>query len=305
MCGLASPMFVFDETTFKVLGIDVSKIGGEIIHKVLCPLFMEGAKVWLDKNIDIEDALVVCCFPSVGMVSSVVAHFLIDHLNLEYVGGVAHPKLPAICLVQDGVPLPPIRAYAGEPICKIEGVCDKVLLLMSELIVPDPLVHEIVSSLFVWSKEQNAAMGVLIDAFARKGMKGGLNGNEPLVEYDDTEEVDVLGVAATPKMAELLKGMDIKLLEQGVIKGMTGAMLSEGSSRGRNIMSIMVEADPRFPDARAAAVIIEQLNKMMPVVDLDHEPLLAEAQQLEDQIRNMMEGAETEPSPASTSMLYG
>ena len=34
-------------------------------------------------------------------------------------------------------------------------------------------------------------------------MKGGLNGNEPLVEYEDTEEVDVLGVAATPKMAEL------------------------------------------------------------------------------------------------------
>ena len=83
MCGLASPMYVFDETTFKVLGIDVSKIGGEIIHKMLCPLIMEGAKVWLDKNIDIEDALVVCCFPSVGMVSSVVAHFLIDHLNLK------------------------------------------------------------------------------------------------------------------------------------------------------------------------------------------------------------------------------
>ena len=90
---------------------------------------MEQAKVWLDKDVDLEDALVVCCFPSVGMVSSVVAHFLIDHLKLEYIGGVAHPKLPAICLVQDGVPLPPIRAYAGEPICKIEGVCDKVLLL--------------------------------------------------------------------------------------------------------------------------------------------------------------------------------
>ena len=85
---------------------------------------------------------------------------------------MAHPKLPAICLVQDGVPLPPIRAYAGEPICKIEGVCDKVLLLMSELIVPDPLVHEIVSSLFVWSKEQNAAMGVLIDAFCKKRHEG-------------------------------------------------------------------------------------------------------------------------------------
>ena len=265
---------------------------------------MEGAKVWLDKSIDIEDALVVCCFPSVGMVSSVVAHYLIDHLELEFVGGVAHPKLPAICLVQDGVPLPAIRAYAGQPICKIEG-CDKVLLLMSELIVPDPLVHEIVSSIFVWSKEQKAAMGVLIDAFARKGMKGGLNGNEPMVEYEDTEEVDVLGVAATPKMTELLKEMDIPLLEQGVIKGMTGAMLSEGSSRGRNIMSIMVEADPRYPDARAAAVIIEHLNKMLPVVDLDHGPLLDEAQKLEEQIRGMMEGADAEPSPSPSSMLYG
>ena len=86
---------------------------------------------------------------------------------------------------------------------------------------------------------------------------------------------------------------------------MTGAMLSEGASRGRNIMSIMVEADPRFPDARAAAVIIEHLNKMLPVVDLDHGPLLEEAQQLEDQIRSMMEGADSEPTPASASMLYG
>ena len=47
----------------------MGQIGGEIIHEKPCPQNMEGAKVWLDKNIDIEDALVVCCFPSVGMVS--------------------------------------------------------------------------------------------------------------------------------------------------------------------------------------------------------------------------------------------
>jgi uncharacterized protein len=106
-------------------------------------------------------------------------------------------------------------------------------------------------------------------------------------------------------MSELLESMEIPLLEQGVIKGMTGVMLSEGASRGRNIMSIMVEADPRFPDARAAAVIIQHLNKMLPVAELDHGPLLKEAQQLEEQIRGMMDGAETEPAPSSTSMLYG
>ena len=47
----------------------------EIIHGDVCPSNMEQAKVWLDKDVDLEDALVVCCFLSVGMVSSVVAHF--------------------------------------------------------------------------------------------------------------------------------------------------------------------------------------------------------------------------------------
>ena len=266
---------------------------------------MQDAKVWLDKSVDVEDALVICCFPSVGMVSSIVAHFLIDHLKLEFVGGVAHPKLPPLSLVNNGKPMPPIRAYTGEPICKIEG-CDKVLLLMSELIVPEPLVNDIVNELFTWSKDAKAAMAVLVDAFAMKGMKGGLNGEEPLVEYEDTEEIDVLGVAATEKMSEILKDLEIPPLEQGVIKGMTGAMLSQATARKRNIMSLMVEADPRFPDARAAAVIIEHLNKLLPVVELDNEPLIEEAQELEEQIRMMMEGASSEsPSQTSNSMLYG
>ena len=88
---------------------------------------------------------------------------------------------------------------------------------------------------------------------------------------------------------------------------MTGAMLSQAYARNRNIMSLMVEADPRFPDARAAAVIIEQLNKLLPVVELDSDPLLEEAQELEEQIRMMMEGASSESSSGATSnsMLYG
>ena len=59
-----------------------------------------------------------------------VDHFLIDHLQLEFIGGVVDARLPALTLVQEGVPLPPIRAYAGKPLCTMEG-CDQVILLMS------------------------------------------------------------------------------------------------------------------------------------------------------------------------------
>ena len=143
----------------------------------------------------------------------------------------------------------------------------------------------------------------MIDAFAQKGMKGGLNGQEPVVEYEDTEEVDVLGIGTTEGMREMLKEMEILPLEQGVIKGMTGVMLGEGRRRGLDIMSLMVEADPRYPDARAAAVMIQQLNKLLPTIDLD--PLVLEAERIEEQIRSMIEGTDIPMSPSSSSMLYG
>lgn len=239
------------------------------------------------------------------MVSSVVAHFLIDHLELEFVGAVIDPRLPVITLVQDGEPLPVIRAYAGKPQCTIEG-CDQVILLMSELVIPEPLVNDIVLAMFDWSKEKNIVHGVVIDAFAKEGMKGNLNGAEPTVEYEDTEGIDIVGIGANQKVRDMLIEMNIPLLNQGVIKGINAAILSEARRRGLDLMSIMVEADPRWPDARAAATLIETLNTLLPSIDLPHEPLLKEAEMLEGQIKSMMEGAEagSENKP-SNSMLYG
>ena len=125
----------------------------------------DGVVVKVKSSVDTEGALVVACFPSVGMVSSIVAHYLIDTLQLTFVGGVNHPKLPPLCLVQDGAPLPPIRIYAGQPICNVEG-CDNVILIMSELQIPDPLVNELVDALFEWSKNAKTGSGILLDAFA-------------------------------------------------------------------------------------------------------------------------------------------
>lgn len=55
---------------------------------------MEGTMVKIRSDVVTEEALVITCFPSVGMVSSIVGHFLIDNLELEFVGGVVDPRLP-------------------------------------------------------------------------------------------------------------------------------------------------------------------------------------------------------------------
>ena len=278
-----------------------------LIHYPPCGSYMEGPILKLNSDVKTDNAMVITCFPTVGMVSSIVGHYLIDHLDLEYVGGVVDPRLPSISLIQNGIPLPPIRAYAGEPKCTLEG-CTQIILLLSELVVPEQLVHEIVWALFEWSKEKKIKAGVVIDAFARAGMKGNLNGAEPIVDYDDTEGIDLVGIGANEEMRNKLVEMGIPLLEQGVIKGINAAILSEAHRRGLGLMSIMVEADTRIPDARAAAVLIETLNELLPAIELDHAPLLEEAEQLEAQLKLMMEGAATalsEGQGSPNSMLYG
>ena len=201
--------------------------------------------------------------------------------------------------------MPPIRAYAGKPKCNIEG-CDQVILLMSELVVPEALAHDIVWAMFEWSKEQKIVAGVVIDAFAKHGMKGNLNGNEPVVDYEDTEGIDVVGIGANEKSRKRLEEMNVPLLQQGVIKGINASILGEARRRGLDLMSIMVEADPRFPDARAAATLIENLNNLLPSIDLPHQPLIEEAEFLESQLQAMMDGANiTQDAQPSNSMLYG
>lgn len=264
--------------------------------------------VKLKAEIDLEGALVISCFPGVGMVSSIAAHFLIEQLNLKFIGGVLDPRLPPVCLIEDGIPLPPIRAYAGQPECLVKD-CDKVILLMSELHIPDHLVFGLVKSLFSWSESTKIKAGLIIDAFARKGVPGGQKlGNEPMVEYEDTEDIDILGVGATNEVRERLSKMDIPLIEQGVLRGMTATLLSEGRRRGLDLMAMLVEADPRFPDARAAAELIKHLNTLLPTIELDKQPLLEEAERLEEQLMKMMEAQVNQPAPLSSernSMLYG
>ena len=154
-------------------------------------------------------------------------------------------------------------------------------------------------------KKTTFVHGVVIDAFAKEGMKGNLNGAEPTVEYEDTEAIDVVGIGANQKVRDMLTSMDITLLNQGVIKGINAAILSEARRRGLDLMSIMVEADPRWPDARAAATLIETLNKLLPTIDLPHQPLLEEAELLESQIKSMMEGADTSAVTPTNNSMYG
>ena len=264
----------------------------------------EAPRVEVDPGLNASGALVVSCFPSIGFVSSIVAHYLVDKLDLELVGGVRHPKLPPVCLVQDGKPLPPMRFYSGEPICNMER-CDKIVLIASEIQVLPELNLPLADTLLDWCTENGVGATMLIDAYAQ-----GIGLQHSIFDDDQTDET-LLGIGSTEVSHQTLEGLGVPLLKQGVVGGITGVMMGESRRRGVDVMAILAESDGEIggslPDARAAARIIECLDDLLPAVHLDPEPLLAEAQRIEGEIREMMAVHLNPPADAGDSLgsMYG
>jgi len=250
-----------------------------------------------------EGALVVSCFPSVSHVSSIVAHYLIERLELKFVGGILDARLPPVALIQDGKPMPPVRMYAGKPVCNMEK-CDNVVVLVSEAPIPPRLCLPLAEALLEYSHQKGFVAGVLIDSFSHQQESG-----HEVMDTDDTDET-LLGIGATDWALEQLETMGIPPLEAGMVAGMSGVLLGEGRRRRLNMLCIMAESAGSIPDARAAARVIEKLDKMLPAIHLDTEPLLVEAERIETQIKAMIAlqlGAAGEESEddGPNAMLYG
>jgi len=100
----------------------------------------------------------------------------------------------------------------------------------------------------------------------------------------------LFGVGSTQASRERLKGLDIEPIQQGIVAGITGFLLGEGDRLGIDITALLSEANPMYPDARAAAIAVEAISDLtgleIPLTDL-----LENARAIEDNVRNIIENA--------------
>src|SRR5437879_13495779 len=74
---------------------------------------MEGIQIYELKRMDLRGATVIDGFPSVGLVSSIVANYLINALNLTQIGIMDSIYFPTVALVRNGPPMNPVRISTG------------------------------------------------------------------------------------------------------------------------------------------------------------------------------------------------
>jgi uncharacterized protein len=115
------------------------------------------------------------------------------------------------------------------------------------------------------------------------------------------------GVVTTQKMRDILKKYNIEETQEGMITGITGVLLYEGVQMKQDVLCLLAEAHTSYPDSRAAALLVEALDKMLPEIKIDTQPLYKEADEIEQRIRAFLKQAQP-TAPTSSSLptqMYG
>ena len=82
-------------------------------------------------------------------------------------------------------------------------------------------------------------------------------------------------------------------------------LLNEGKRRDFDVISLLAEAHSNYPDARAAAKIIEVLDRLVLNIHIDSKPLYKEAEAMQiKSIRSQAKASKVMKAPPSPRM-YG
>jgi len=280
---------------------------------------MNGIDIIDIKEKNVKGAYVIDCFPSIGLVGSIVANYLVSFLNLEQIAVVDSVYFPSISLVREGVPLAPVRVYAGA-LGKKEQ--DKIVVFVSEFQPNPETLKALAITIMDWvedhkckvvispegllSKEESERMVRTAKARADEEVVTELEVSAGAGPSKSNGGAAVFGVGSTPTARAILKEAAVKTFENGVIAGLAGMLLNEGVTRDFDVISLLAEAHVEYPDARAAAAIMTIIDRMLLHVELDLKPLLEEAAMIEETLKEIQKRSSTEEDAAKrrSSVMY-
>ncbi len=199
-------------------------------------------------------------FPGFGFVSTIVTEYLIKSLDAKPIGRINSEKISPIIAIHDSKVIHPLEIFYDK----------KTNIVIVQAITPiEGLEWEIAESILKLAKETKAKEIIGLEGVNTMNPQN-INLNDPQVFY------------YTNKKSKL---KDIKELNEGVILGVTGALLTK--VKDTPFTSFFVEANSNFPDNKAASKIILALDSYLGL-KIDYKPLIEKAKEFEDKIKGFL-----------------
>jgi len=236
------------------------------------------------KEVDMKGGTVVAAFPSIGLVSTITATYMITNLKVDQVTALESPDFPSLSMVYAKKPKFPARVYASQD--------PKIAIFICEMPLPMYTHRPVAYALLKWAKDHQCRWIVPLEGLPA----------EP--ESPMPTEPPVWGIGSTDRARAELDKRGIQQLESGMITGVTGVLLNEGRWRNADVAALLAEARIDIPDARAAAALVHALDLLLPEIEIDLKPLQAQAKALEDHLTKLKQqaAAVVAPEPIPSDM---
>ncbi len=200
-------------------------------------------------------------FPGFGLVATIATGFLLDHLKCEKIGTYYFTHIPASLAVHGCKIVDPVGVYYNK---KYNVV---VIHAISPAIGIEWEAADLVLNI---CKQLQAKELITIE-----GVGSAEIGDQPKAFYYSTDSAK----------AKKLEKAGTKCLGEGVIVGVTASLLMKIQ---KPMTALFAETASQLPDSKAAAKIIETIDKYLGL-KVDYKPLLKQAVEFEGKIKGILE----------------
>jgi uncharacterized protein len=251
---------------------------------------LEDVEICDFEDSDLKGATVIAGFPSIGLVSTIASNYLIDALNLKQVGCINSSHFPALSVVHTGEPLSPVRIYAGT-----QSNGEKIVVFVSEFKPKPNLINSISDAIMKWVNDKECKLLISPEGMVVEGKSA---------EEENVAEAYAIG--STEKARSMLMEKKIAQFKNGIIAGVSGVLLNRGKQTNFDVISILAEAHPNYPDAKAAAAAINVMALIMGV-EINVTPLYEESERIEKQLQKFHKQAKpmVSATQAPQPSMYG
>lgn len=195
-------------------------------------------------DVVVEEPTFIEGLPGHGLVATIAVDLITKQLELDQYGGIRSPDIPQVLSFTNGRVQDSVRVYTGKN--------PDVLTLLSDVMLP-PDAYRSFSKCILSDLASEFNRGFFLAAAPARS---------------EEQRGEVLGVATNESMERDLIDAGISLAEgDGLVGGITGALVNECFNQNVPAALILVRADPYAPDPEAARIVIE--TALEPLVDFD------------------------------------
>jgi uncharacterized protein len=200
-----------------------------------------------------QNPIIVQGFPGFGLIGTIATEFFLEHLKAELIGEFEYDNLPPIAAIHKGELVNPMAVWY---------IPKKNIVILHTILNVKGLEWEIASEIIAMAKKMKAKQIIGIEGVATDDKSA-----EPKIYYFGDKKLEACGAAP---------------VKESIIMGVSSALML----RYPKTACVFASAHSQLPDSKAAAKVIEVLDKYLGL-GVDNQPLLAQAQQFEEKLKTI------------------